>query len=132
MPTSIEFTARMEDGTVVWEDPDGNPAKFHRLHVPKGHPSQIIDFTIKDETGLALRFDHTDAFHVWESEGCPPPGIDTDQVDLLSADPGKIRILNRNSGSARTLQYQLNVVGKDGKNWPCDPIIDNNGGGNTA
>jgi hypothetical protein len=131
MPTSIEFTARMEGGSVVWDDPDGNPAESHTLHVPKGRPQHTIEFTIKDKTGLGLNFDENDAFHVWEGEGCPPPGIGTDQIDLVHADPNKVRILNRNS-SEGTLHYLLNVVGKDGKRWPCDPIIKNDGGGNIA
>ena len=129
MPNTVEFTARKEGDEVVWDDPDGNPAKHHRTHVPKGHPPHHIDFTFKDKTGLGLRFDESDPFHVWENDGCPPPGIATDQIDVVHSDPGKVRILNRNSGPQRTLRYQLNVVAKDGQRWPCDPIIDNDGGG---
>ena len=128
MPKSIEFTARMEGDGVVWDDPDGNPAINHKLHVPKGNPKDTIDFTIKDTTDLGLKFDDSDAFHVWEQEGCPPAGINTDQIELVNANPNKVRILNYNSAD-RTLHYVLNVVGKDGKKWPCDPIIKNDGGG---
>jgi hypothetical protein len=132
MSLKIEFTARNQGGAVVWDGPDGQPAKGHRIHVPKGHPEHEIEFTINDKTGLGLGFDEHNAFHVWENEGCPPPGIATDQIELVQASGDKVRILNRNSGPARTLQYQLNVIGKDGQNWPCDPIIDNDGGGNAA
>ena len=128
MPNSVEFTARLDGDEVVWDGPDGNPAKSHKLHVPKGHPKHTIDFTIKDETGLGLKFADSDAFHVWEQDGCPPPGIDTDQIELVHANPNKVQVLNRNTAD-RTLHYVLNVVGKDGKKWPCDPIIKNDGGG---
>jgi hypothetical protein len=129
MPNSVEFTARMEGDKVAWDGPDGNPAKHHRVHVPKGHPPHHIDFTFKDKTGLGLKFEDGDPFHVWEGDGCPPAGIATDQIDVVDSHPNKIRILNRNSGPPRSLRYQLNVIGKDGAKWPCDPIIDNDGGG---
>jgi hypothetical protein len=131
MAQHIEFTARMEKGSVVWEGPGGRPAKSHRLDVPKGAPPQAIEFGINDETGLGLRFDDATPFQVWEQQGCPPAGIDTDQVEVVHSGSDKVRIVNQNTGPARTLQYQLNVVSKDGKSWPCDPIIDN-GGGNSA
>lgn len=129
MPTDVEFTARIESGAVVWDGPDGNPAKAHKLHVGKGAPPQTIDFKLKDNTGLGLRFDDNDPFHVWENEGCPPAGIDTDQIQVVHCDPNKVRVVNANTGPARTLQYQLNVVAKDGTQCPCDPIMQNDGGG---
>ena len=129
MSKQVEFSARIEAGEVVWEGPDGKPAKTHRLHVAKGEPPQVIEFTFKDKTRLGLGFDQDAPFQVWEKEGCPPAGIDTDQIEVVHCSPSKVRIVNRNTGPARSLQYQLNVVATDGKAWPCDPIIDNDGGG---
>jgi hypothetical protein len=129
MARGVEFTARIEGGSVVWDDPDGKPAKDHSVHVAKGAPPQTIEFKLKDKTGLGLRFNESDPFHVWEKVGCPPPGVDTDQIEVVHSTSSKVRIVNRNTGSERTLQYQLNVIGDDGKEWPCDPIIRNDGGG---
>jgi hypothetical protein len=129
MPREVEFIARTEGGAVVWDDPDGNPAKQHKMRVAKGAPPQNIDFKVKDKTGLNLRIDQNDPFHVWENEGCPPPGIATDQIEVVNCAADKIRIRNSNTGPERTLQYQINVVAKDGTAWPCDPIIINDGGG---
>jgi hypothetical protein len=129
MTKHVEFTARKEGGAVIWDGPDGKPAKDHKLHVPKGAPPLEIEFRLNDKTGLGLQFDHGGSFHVWEQGGCPPPGIDTDQIDVTHSASDKVRIVNRNTGPARTLQYLLNVVDKDGNSWPCDPIINNDGGG---
>jgi hypothetical protein len=129
MPSEIEFTARMEGADVVWDGPDGKPAKDHKFHVAKGAPPETIEFKLKDKTGLSLQFKEEDAFQAWEKQGCPPPGIDTDQIQLLDSKPDKVRVVNLNTGPQRTLQYQLNAVGKDGKEWPCDPIMQNDGGG---
>jgi hypothetical protein len=129
MPMKVEFTARLDAGNVTWDGPDGKPAKSHELHIGKGEPPQTIEFRLKDKTGLGLSFDEQSAFQIWEQDGCPPPGIATDQVELAQASSDTVRITNRNTGPERTLQYQLNVVGADGKKWPCDPIIRNDGGG---
>jgi len=129
MATNVEFTARMEGGEVVWDGPDGNPAKHHKLQVGRGAPPETIEFKLKDKTGLGLRFDESAPFQVWEQEGCPPPGINTDQIEVVHGAPDKVRIVNRNTGPGRTLQYQLNIVDRSGQTQPCDPIIRNDGGG---
>jgi hypothetical protein len=129
MPMKVEFTARIDGVDVVWDGPDGNPAKHHKLHVGKGAPPQTIVFQLKDKTGLGLSFDEQSPIQVWEQDGCPPPGIATDQIELVDSSADRVRVTNRNTGPERTLQYQLNVVSPDGKKWPCDPIIRNDGGG---
>jgi len=129
MPTKVEFTARLQNGAVVWDAPDGNPAKGHKLHLKKGDPPETIEFTLKDKTGMQLRFSPGDPIHVWEQEGCPPPGIATDQIQVSAVTPDKIQVTNLNTGPARTLQYQLNAVDQSGNECPCDPIIINDGGG---
>jgi|SRR5215213_65615 len=129
MTQHLEFTARIAGGSVVWDGPDGRPAKSHKLHFPRGAPPQAIEFRINDQTSLGLRFDQSAPFQVWEQEGCPPPGIATDQIEVVHSTSDSVRVVNRNTGAARTLQYQLNVTGMDGKPCPCDPIIDNDGGG---
>ena len=129
MPTNVQFTARVDGQVVVWDDPLGKPAKSHQLRVPKGAPPEKIEFRLKDKTGLGLSFDQSDPFQAWEQAGCPPAGVNTDQIEIVQCTPDSLQIVSRNTGPARVLQYQLNVVGADSAPWPCDPIIKNEGGG---
>ena len=132
MARKVEFEAHVHGDEVVWHSPDGRPAKDHKLHVAHGEPAHTIEFKLNDKTGLGLSFDQADPIHVWEKDGCPPAGIDTDQIEVVSAESQDLTVLNRNTGHPRTLQYQLNVVTADGKHCPCDPIIKNDGGSGTA
>jgi hypothetical protein len=129
MGHDVEFTARLDGGAVVWDSSDGKPAKDHRVEIGHGEPPQRIQFKIKDHSGLKLQFDTSAPIDVWERSGCPPPGIDTDQIEVIDCNPNMLTVRSLNSGDARTLQYQLNVVASDGSKQPCDPIITNGGGG---
>ena len=129
MGQDVEFTARMNGGAVEWDADDGNPAKHHRVQVGAGARPERIAFKIKDQTGLQLQFDAASPIDIWEQAGCPPPGVATDQIQIVDSNPNKLTIRSLNTGPARTLQYQLNVVARDGSRHPCDPIIDNGGGG---
>ena len=129
MGKDVEFTARMQSGTVVWDSPDGKPAKDHKTHIDKGAPPETIDFKLKDKTGLGLAFDIDGPIFVWEQEGCPPTGINTDQIEVTDCTPGKLTVRDMNTGPERTMRYQLNVVASDGSQHPCDPIVSNGGGG---
>jgi hypothetical protein len=129
MAKDVEFTARVEGGTVVWDCPDGKPAKEHKTHVDKGAPPEKIDFRLKDKTGLGLAFDSVSPIHAWEQEGCPPSGLETDQIEVKDCKSGRLTIVDRNTGPERTIHYQLNVVAQDGSSHPCDPIIQNGGAG---
>lgn len=129
MGQDVEFTARLNGGSVEWDADDGKPAKNHRVNVGAGARPERIDFKIRDQTGLQLQFDTAAPIDVWEQVGCPPSGIATDQIEVRDCNPNKLTIRSLNTGPARTLQYQLNVIAKDGSRRPCDPIIDNGGGG---
>ena len=129
MAKDVEFTARIQDGAVTWDSPDGKPAKEHKTHVDKGAPPETIDFRLKNKTGLGLHFDLNSPIHAWEQEGCPPSGLDTDQIEVSDCKAGKLTIVDSNTGPERTIQYQLNVVAEDGAQHPCDPIIRNGGAG---
>lgn len=129
MGQDVEFTARLNGGTVEWDTDEGKPAKSHRTDVGHGAPPETIQFRIRDRSGLKLRFDTAAPIDVWEQSGCPPTGVNTDQVEVVNCNPNKLTIRSLNTGPERTLQYQLNVVAEDGSRHPCDPIIKNGGGG---
>lgn len=129
MAKDIEFTARIENGAIVWDCPNGKPAKDHMTHVAKGSPPEEINFKLKDKTNLDLRFDCSFPVQVWEQNGCPPAKLDSDQIQVISCNRDGVSIVDLNTGPPRKLHYQLNVIGKDGAEHPCDPIIDNGGGG---
>ena len=129
MGQDVEFTARMDGGSVAWDGADGKPAKNHRLDVGQGAPAERIQFKIRDRTGLNLGFDTAAPIDVWEQAGCPPAGVNTDQIEIIDCNPNKLTIRNLNTGPERTLHYQLNVVASNGDKHPCDPIIKNGGGG---
>ncbi len=129
MGQDVEFTARMDGGNVAWDASDGKPAKAHRIDVGASAPPERIQFKIRDKTTLKLKFDTGSPIDVWEQAGCPPSGIDTDQIEIIDCNPNKLTIRSLNTGAPRTLQYQLNVVADDGSKHPCDPIIKNGGGG---
>ena len=129
MPTNIQFTARLQNGNVVWDDPDGNPAKDHQVHIGKGAPPEQIEIKLKDKTGLGLTFDQNAPIDIWEQQGCPPSGIATDQIEVVGCSGDRLSLVSHNTGAERTLHYQLNTVDAGGKAWRCDPIIKNEGGG---
>jgi hypothetical protein len=128
MGKDVEFTARIDNGAVVWEV-DGKAAKDHKTHVDKGASPEEIEFKLNDKTKLGLRFDCSRPLQLWEQQGCPPVGLDSDQIEVIACSRDKVTVLDLNTGPERSLQYQLNVVGKDGKEHHCDPIITNGGGG---
>lgn len=133
MAQSIEFIARIENGAVVWASSDGTPAKNHKVTIGQGaNPEKIKIVINSDESAkdLKLRVDHRDPFQVHEDgTRCPPSGIHTDQIELLPGGSDHVTVRSRNTGAPRTLRYQVNVVDKNGNPHPCDPIIENNGGG---
>jgi hypothetical protein len=128
MSKDVELTATIVGGAFTWEI-DGGPANGHKIHVAKGAAPETITFDLKDKTNLDLRFDCSLPFQVWEQNSCPPKGINTDQILVTACGKDKVTICDLNTGAARELHYQLNVVAKDGSAYPCDPIVDNGGGG---
>ena len=129
MAQEVTFTASIANGAVAWEV-NGAPAKEHRTRIPPGSKPQKIRFIIDDNSGRSLRFDCGFPFQISEQAGCPPPEeIASNQVEVLSCQPKRLVIRDRNTGDRRDLHYQLNVVDKHGNRAPCDPIIENGGGG---
>jgi hypothetical protein len=132
MGTKVEFTAKVQDGALVWEA-DDKPAKHHETKVDHGAKPEEIEFRIKSHKSakdLKLRIDCSRPFQVAVDNGhCPPAGIDTDQIEVLSCDVDSVKVRDLNTGPEQTLRYQLNVVDKDGNPQHCDPIIRNGGGG---
>ena len=129
MAKDVKFTATKKGPSVEWEYEPGKPAKDHKTHVKQGDPPEKIKFKLDDKTSLDLRFDCAHPIQVWEQAGCPPKGIQSDQIEVFSCDTGQVTIRDLNTGAPRTLHYQLNVVDKNGNAHPCDPIIENGGGG---
>ena len=129
MPTNVRFTATVDgDGIVVW-NVEGQPAKHHRTRVEAAAPPERIRLSIDDQTNRGLRFDCSFPFQVWEQEGCPPAQILTNQIQVISCNPENVEIRDKNTGPERRLRYRLNVVDRNGNPVPCDPIIENGGGG---
>lgn len=133
MGTDVKFTAKLDAaGALVWEA-DGKAAKDHKTMIGKGASPEKIDFRIESDQSvdqLKLRIDCSRPFDVRVDNGnCPPDGDPTNQIEVLSCDPDRVRIRDLNTGPAQTLRYQLNVVDKDGNAHPCDPIILNGGAG---
>lgn len=132
MGKNVKFTAKLDAGAVVWEA-DAKPAKHHETKIDKGAPPEEIEFRIKSDASvqnLKLKVDLGNPFQVAPDNGqCPPAGIDTDQIEVLSSDSEGVTIRDLNTGDEQTLRYQINVVDKDGQSHPCDPIIRNGGGG---
>ena len=132
MGKQVEFTAKLAAGIVSWEAA-GNPAKDHKTKIDKGAKPEKIELRISSDDsarGLELQIDSSRPFQVWEDDRqCPPEGIRTDQIEVLSCDLDRMTIRDLNTGPERTLRYQLNVIDKDGNPHPCDPIILNGGAG---
>ena len=133
MAQSIEFVADLENGVVVWAASDGTPAKDHKLTIGHGAKAEKIKIVIsssRNAQDLKLRVDTANPFQVHEdANACPQSGIHTDQIELIDANPDHVTVRSLNTGAARQLRYQVNVVDKNGNAHPCDPIIENKGGG---
>lgn len=133
MATQVAFTARLENGQVVWDGPDGKPAKDHRIAIAKFAPPELIHVSIKSDQSvkpLALQIDSATPLHVSIDNGaCPSAGIDTDQITLVQQGGDQLIMKNLNTGDPCTLRYQVNVVDSDGNPHPCDPILQNGGAG---
>ena len=133
MARKIKFKAKWDGATVGWESTDGKPAKDHKTKIDHGADPEEIELKIlvdQSAKSLKLRIDCGHPFQVWEDESCcPPAGIGTDQITVLSCDVDSVTISDSNTGQECTLRYQINVVDKEGNSHPCDPIIQNGGGG---
>lgn len=124
---TIELIAEDDgSGGVAWE-PVGNDSD--KVKLPRDGGPFLLVFTIKDHTKLQLRFDASSPFWCEEGQNCPPKaGVNTDQILVDSCDADTLKVLDYNYGQQRTISYQVNVIDKDRKSHPCDPIIENGGG----
>ena len=133
MAQSVDFVGNLENGVVVWTTSDGKPAKGHNMAIAPGEQPEKIKIVINSGESakhLKLRVDTNNPFQVHEDpNSCPPSGIHTDQIDEVQGNPDHVTLRSLNTGDARKLRYQVNVVDKDGNPHPCDPIIENGGGG---
>lgn len=126
----VKITASaLADGTIGW-DIDGKKPKDSRITLGAGSGKHQLDFRLKDDAEGGLAFNVDDPIWVGEDCPCPPPqGLNTDQIEVVDCSPGKLSVIDSNSGRARELRYQLNFISADGRPAKCDPVITNGGGG---
>ena len=109
--------------TIDGKKPKASVHSFGRKTGP-----HVLHFHLDDRTDLGLRFDEDPIWaHENDEQQCPPPGINTDQLQVSSVAPGKLSLHNRNDGPPRTLHYQLNFVDESGAARQVDPVIKNGG-----
>lgn len=117
-------------GPIDW-DIDGKKPKQSSIFFPEGSGAHTVKFKLKDDTGRDLRFDTSQPFwaHVNEAGECPPPGSASGQTEVVQCTDKELTVMNRNSGAACTIPYQLNFVDRSGKAEGVDPDFKNGGGG---
>lgn len=126
----VKVRAFLDDSGKVDFEVDGVKAKQARLKLDKGSGAQPIEFDLQDHSGRGLTFKQDDPIWVDEDGPCPPTsGISSDQLAVTGCGPKTLSLVNQNSGRARELRYQLNLLAADGSSASCDPIIENGGGG---
>jgi hypothetical protein len=101
-----------------------------KIKLPKGQGSRL-EFGLRDNSGLGVRFDAAAPFFVRDgSTGPCPTTVDSPQCMVDSCDADKLVVIDWNYGNDCDLHYQLNFVRETGAPVnPYDPIIQNGGGG---
>lgn len=90
-----------------------------------------ITFDLVNQERLDVRFDASSPIFVREGSGtfCPTK-LDSKQIMIDSCSAKQLVVIDWNFGNKRDLHYQLNFVTETGQPVdPCDPIIQNGGGG---
>jgi hypothetical protein len=133
----IKVTVTAEPGPVfseTWQDADkpNDPPQHGPIECPYDSGSHVISFHLADHSGLGLQFASSAEEAIWVSQSgsdCPK-GVGNGGQILFPYAPSNhlLKVVNRNSGDACELHYQLNFLGTDGKPYPHDPIIKNGGG----
>ena len=125
---NVSVTATLGTDGVEW-DIDGYEPKKSQIPFPNKSGPCEVDFDFDDRTKSALRFDCSSPLWINENTAgaCPPPGVDTDQIEVLECSPDKLTIVNKNDGCARILHYQLNFVDPAGHRIHVDPEFKNGG-----
>jgi hypothetical protein len=124
----VKVTATLGAAGIEW-DIDGAKPNASCTDFKRKSGSHKVEFKFDDKTEGGLRFDCSSPIWVNEntSGSCPPPGVHTDQIEVISCDPDELTILNKNEGVARTLHYQLNFVDGAGHRIHVDPEFKNGG-----
>lgn len=138
-PIIADVTAKLVNGKVdfdlEWRHDGDSNGKKTPIEIGKGDPATPIQFHLRDETGLKLRFKQDPAQAMWvATTGCPPPDAgDGGQISFNSSSNNLLRVTDANSGAECTLFYMLRFDGDaSGNNAPpyeFDPIIRNGGDG---
>ncbi|HVU30452.1 MAG TPA: hypothetical protein VHE36_08640 [Sphingomicrobium sp.] len=124
---NVKVRAEKTDGGIEWTIDGKNPKAAVHSFGRKSGPQQI-HFGLDDATDLGLRFDEDPIWvHENDQEQCPPAGISTDQIEVISVNQKQLIVRNRNDGPARTLHYQLNLIDASGTTAQVDPVIKNGG-----
>jgi hypothetical protein len=125
----VKVVAEGGAGDVRWTIDGKHPREAVIVAGHKTGP-QSLDFKLFDRTQMGLRFNDADPIWVHETEDdqCPTGGIQSDQITVSDCEGRRLTIANANSGSPRTLHYQLNFVDGDGRAVSVDPVIKNGGG----
>lgn len=128
----VDVEASDDNGEIKWtvEVKTTGHGNGSKVELPKGDGFRII-FKLVNQDHLDVRFDASDPIYVREGGGtfCPSK-LDSDQIMIDRCEAEELEIIDWNFGVARELYYQLNFVTETGGPVnPCDPIIDNGGGG---
>jgi hypothetical protein len=131
--TDIDVFADLNgSGGVKWSHviktgPHDNGGK---IKLPKGLGSRM-EFDLKDNTGLGIRFDASAPFFVREGNaGTCPSTMASTQCMVDTCDADHLTVIDWNYGLECDLHYQLNFVTQGGAPVTSyDPIIQNGGGG---
>ena len=124
----VKVRANLGSGGIEW-DIDGVRPNASQVDFKRKSGAHEVEFEFDDKTRSGLRFDCSSPFWVDEntSGSCPPPGLHTDQIEVMSCKPDKLTVVNRNEGFARMLHYQLNFVDGAGHRIHVDPEFKNGG-----
>jgi hypothetical protein len=100
------------------------------IECPYGPDWYAVSIKLKDG-GMNLRFNANRPIDAHDKSSCPAQfsGVHTDQLKHIDVAGNEITIVNANQVEGE-IGYSLNLVDKDGKDFPrFDPIFQNNGGG---
>jgi hypothetical protein len=128
----IKVTANGPGANGIDWDIDGKKPHESKIDFDKGSGPHKIKFRLDDRTSRDLRFDAANPIWDHKSEAeCPPAGSNSDQIEIIDCTDTQLTVVNKNSGEACTLHYQLNFRDGVGSAEPVDPIFKNGGGGST-
>ena len=119
-------------GGIDWSHKVRNPGheKGNKIKLNKGIGYEI-QFDLRADSGLNVRFDASRPFFCKEGTSDPcPSSITTQQIMVDSCEDDELVVLDWNYGNEQELRYQLNFVDDAGNRLdPYDPVILNEGGG---